>query len=506
MNKYICALCGIIIAIFGIIPVSAYSQQDIYEAADKAFDWILSEASPLKHPDSAASDNSVTALSRMGRSFDFNKYLSYTESRNPSTDMDGQRLIMTETACGSRTSDSFVRLYTYNRMREDATDLAGAIITLDSGGYSIKSSEISMDHMVLTLMTMQQADGSFGGDIYTTARAMIALSFHRGSRYDISGTGENESYSYSTETAIANAASYLASRIGSDGGFGTFTNTAYSAMALDSVGINYEKDGRFAPGGRTPLDWIITKQSSDGSFNSSPDDTALAACALVSHLRAIQGKAGFFRFNSADSVASSSSGNESSVSSGSAGSQGSAASNTETHEAAPTKTDPPVIKLTPLPTRAPQHSELDEEEYGPIPPMGPLKPSETGKPEPRKSTEEIAKDRSNASTAVSATVILLIIIIGAVIFMYLRYPEKLRSFIELIRKKISGEAPSGSEQAKEVSRAAENDMLNDTESSAPAVSTEELYDPDFLKKLIPVDELDDKIDPIVPKTDADDEK
>lgn len=501
MKKHSAALCGIIIALTGTVPVSAYSQQDIYASADKALDWIVSESSPLKQPDSAASDNTVIALARMGKGFDFNRYLSYTEARNPSTDKDGQRLIMTETACGSKASDGFVRMYTYNRMREDAADLSGAIITLDSGGYSVKSEDISMEHIVLNLMTMQQPDGSFAGDVYTTARSMIALSFHRGSRYDISGTGDGESYSYSTESAIANAADYLASRINSDGGYGTFTNTAYVLMALDSVGINAEKDGRFAPGGSSPVSWIMTKQNSDGSFNSSADDTSLAACALVSHLRAVQGKAGFFRFTSADSVTASGTG-KTNANTASESSQNAAT----TREATPAKTDPPVVRLTPLPTRPPQHSALDEEEYGPIPPMGPLEPDETDKPILNETTEEIEHHTNSAAIALIVTAALIALAGGAILFMYIKYPDKLRRITGSIKEKISGIASSGSKAAKEAPSAAEKDMLTDIESTEPAVSTEELYDPDFVKKLIPVDELDDTINPIVPETGADNEE
>ena len=51
----------------------------------------------------------------------------------------------------------------------------------------------------------------------------------------------------------------------------------------------------------------------------------------------------------------------------------------------------------------------------------------------------------------------------------------------------------------------ETNLLSDIEASGTAVSTDELYDPDFLKKLIPVDELDDTLGPIVPGEGTDDE-
>lgn len=503
MKRFTAAFCGIIIAAAGTLPASAYSQQDIYASADMALDWIVSEASPIKQPESSASDNAVMALSRMNKGFDFNRYLSFTQSRNPSTDKDGQRLIMTETACGSKASDGFVRLYTYGHIQEDAADLSGAIITLDSGGYSVKSDETSIEHMVLNLLSMQQPDGSFGGDVYTSARSVIALSFHRGSRYDVTGADENESYSYSTETAIANALGFLAGAMGSDHGFSTFTNTATVVMALDSVGVNAERDERFSSNGISPITWIMSQQALDGSFNSSPDDTALAACALVSHIRALQGKSGFFRFTSADGVNVPGADSADSPS-------GSSASTAESREAtAPTKTDPPVIKLTPLPTRAPQHSELDEEEYGPVPPVGPIKPGKTDMPDKpglNETTEETGHRASPAAAVLIIIALLFALLGGAILFMYFRYPEKLREILAFITKKTPAKESPGIPPEQQTPPPREPDIISGKEASDTAVSTEELYDPDFIKKLIPVDELDDTLSPIVPEAGADDGK
>ena len=501
MRKIVAVLCGILLFGACMLPAAAYSQQDIYTAADSSLDWILNNASPLKTPDSAASDNSVIALSRINKSFDYNKYLSYTQARNPSTDKDGQRLILTETACGSVVSDSFVRLYTYDHMRDNADDLAGAIITLDSGGYAVKDDNISIDYMVMNLLSMQQSDGSFGGNVYITARSVIALSSHRGTRYDVTGANDNENYTYSTETAIANAVSYLAGAMGHDHSYGTFTNTAYVIMALDSVGINPETDSRFTSGEGSPISFLIRQQGSDGSFNSSADDTALAACALVSHLRALQGKAGFFSFKSGDTVSAPTKEAASAAASDTAP-QSVAAS-------APKKTEPPVIKLTPLPTKAPEHSELDEEEYGPFAPMGPVKPDMTEKPNVKGSVTEDAAPRSNTLGITLKTIAVILILLGtAMVFMYIRYPEKMKAATAYIKKNILklGDGAATAADTDKDTNENEKDTQEDLYDSGQAVSTEELYDPDFVKKLVPVDELDDKLGDLIPDTSPNDEQ
>ncbi|MBR0366733.1 MAG: hypothetical protein IJH94_08065 [Clostridia bacterium] len=496
MKKIAAVLCGTLLFGSCMLSAAAYSQQDIYTAADSSLDWLINKASPLKTPESATSDNSVIALSRMNKSFDYNKYLSFTQSRNPSTDKDGQRLIMTETACGSAVSDSFVRLYTYDHMRDNADDLAGAIITLDSGGYTVKDDGISIEYMVMELLSMQQSDGSFDGNVYITARAVIALSPHRGIRYDVTGANDNESYTYSTEAAIANAVSYLSDAKGQDHSYGTFTNTAYVIMALDSVGINPETDSRFASGEASPISFLMTHQSPDGSFNSSEDDTAIAACALVSHVRALQGKSPFFSFKSGDTVTA--------PAKNAAASAGDTAPKTDAVPK-PNKTEPPVIKLTPLPTKAPEHSELDEEEYGPFAPVGPVKPDTTKKTDRNgESTEEDDTPRSNApGIALTVIAVVLILIGGAMLFMYIKYPEKMKAVTAYIKKNILKPDDGGTAQAD--TGKAETEAPEELYDSEPAVSTEELYDPDFVKKLVPVDELDDTLGELVSDTGTDNE-
>ena len=44
-------------------------------------------------------------------------------------------------------------------------------------------------------------------------------------------------------------------------------------------------------------------------------------------------------------------------------------------------------------------------------------------------------------------------------------------------------------------------MLNEIDATQEIVPTEELYDPDFIKKLIPVDEIDSSVDGLIPKDD-----
>ena len=495
-----------------LVPASAgaaQTQLNIQTTIDNAFSWLETNAQPLSSAGSSSSDYYIMALSRMGRDYRYSGYVDATSSITPSTSQDAQRLIMANAACGEVLSDSFVGAYTYNADLNTAADIAGAIITLVSGGYEVNSEYTNIENMIGTLLTRQQSNGSFENDVITTAKAVIALSNRRGDEFILQGTADNEEYTYSVNSAVDNALSYLSGAQQADGGYSTMSATAYTVIALDSVGADAQNDGRFIKNGITPIDYIYSHASGDGSFSSSPDDTAMAACALVSHLRYMQGKASFFNFYSGDSVDTVTEQTDPDTTSPVSGDtqSGTASGNTQSAGTpsatqAPAQSTPGTIRITPPPTREPEHSAMDVEEYGPQQFVGPIRQSE--EPKGSGSGEGGTSDRVSSAIVIAALVAtgILIILSAAAAVLYRvkpEYFEKLKSHVTEtpIGKKIFRSNRSDSDEKNDSN--GENDLLSELDKSHDVVPTDELYDPDFIKKLIPVDEIDSSIDSLIPK-------
>lgn len=301
MKKLTAALCALMIILSFTLAEAAYSQKDIYNSISSACSWMDKNASPLKNPDSVASDYFIIAMARMNKSYDFDRFARLADSRKQSTYRDGQRIVMSKTACGSKVSDSMVKAYTYDTdSLDNITDLAGAIITLDCGKYEVKDDEKSKDALITKLLAAQHSDGSFSGDCYTTALSIIALSPYIKLNYK--SDSNDDAVSYSVESALLNAVQFLGNAKSADFGYSTIRTTAFVIIALDSVGIDADNDVGFADNDNSPLSWLMLTQESQGSFNSSAEDTAFALCALTSHLRAMQGRSPFFSFSEKDAL------------------------------------------------------------------------------------------------------------------------------------------------------------------------------------------------------------
>lgn len=279
---------------------AAHTGADIYTSMEKTFDWMDGNASPLGAAHSVASDYFVMALARANRSFDFGKYIKITSSKKNETVQDTHRVIMSNAACGGRLDQTLIADNTYNAKFDSCDDLAGAIIALCGGGYEVKSEHNSIDTMAAKLISNQLSDGSFDKDIVTTAKSIIALSFHSGKLYAVDGDYKDVVYYYDVNNSILRAVNYLQNSKNNDFGYGSIINTAYVIMALDSAGIDADNDLGFSANGKSLLGYLLEKQLSDGSFSDSADDNAIALCAMVSHLRAMQGKRPFFDFRSDD--------------------------------------------------------------------------------------------------------------------------------------------------------------------------------------------------------------
>ncbi len=280
----------------------AYRGQTIYNTMDKAFLWINENTSPLGDGDSIESDYYVIGMSRANRTFDYSKYKKITRSKTPRTIGDAHRIIISNAACDGVFNETFVADCTYNGNLTDTSDLSGAILALCAGGYDVKSNNITMDDLVVRLLANQSSDGSFGNNIITTSESILALSFFEGNVYQVKGGYKTEEYFYDVNNAILRAVNYLQGAKAVDCGYGNIKNTAYVIMALDSAGVDCDNDPGFTRDGKSTLDWLIKKQNDDGSFGENKDDTALAVCAVVSHLRAMQGKDNFFDVRSLDRI------------------------------------------------------------------------------------------------------------------------------------------------------------------------------------------------------------
>lgn len=300
MKKIISLLC-LLCFLLPVRTYAAYTQNDIYNAVELASCWLDKNSAPLNAPDSAASDYYTMALSRLGRNYDFASYVKINKNRKPSTVRDGQRLIMSASACGETLSDSFVAEYTYDC--SSATDTAGAIIALKSGGYEVKRENYSFNNMVVKLLQEQQSNGSFNNDVHVTANALIALSYFPGLNYSLVGTHDNEKFGYTTNNAILSAVTYLEAELNDSFGYPTVTAAAFAIMALDSVGIDCDNDPAFSADEKSLLSYLMSQQSADGSFGGSAEDTALALCALTDHLLAMQGKPCLFNFKDGSTLA-----------------------------------------------------------------------------------------------------------------------------------------------------------------------------------------------------------
>lgn len=299
MKRIIAFICAFFMLSSGVTQAE-YTGTQIYKSILHTFNWIEENISPLGDTDSIASDYCVMAMRRFNRPFDYNKYAKITASREPETVQDAHRIITANTASGGTLSNEFVAENTYRCNFTRASDKADSIIALQSGEYKIKSKSTDIDKLAVGLVLMQNSDGSFDGDVLATSKSIIALSFFSGNAYIVKGKEMGEKYRYDINSAILRGVDYLQNNKNPDFGFGSVKNTAYAVMALDAAGVDADNDPGFSDGSSSTLKALMSFHNEDGSFGENPDDSAVAICALVSHLRAMQGNSAFFALRTED--------------------------------------------------------------------------------------------------------------------------------------------------------------------------------------------------------------
>lgn len=293
MKKILALICAFFM-MFGTVGNASYTGAQIYNSMQNTMQWLKNNVSPLGGTNSVAADYYVMALRRVGEVFEYDKYIDITKSKKPATTRDALRIIMANTASGGKLNDKFIS----NAISDlhTATDIAEAITMILSGEYNT----VKINELAVSLLEKQGEDGGFDSDILATAKSMIALSFFSGNCYTVKGDSMGEKYHYDVNSSLLRGANYLQNNKNTDFGFGSIQNTAYAVMALDSVGIDADNDPGFSNDNASTFNALMSYQNTDGSFGDNNDDTAIAVCALVSHLRAMQDNSMFFALRTVD--------------------------------------------------------------------------------------------------------------------------------------------------------------------------------------------------------------
>lgn len=326
MNKKILATVLCIITVFSTVLANAENKEtDIQSAIKSAITWKDKNDSPLSDIGSASSDFYIMALRRLGKSYDYEKYLlgledvssKYTGDSNAE---DMQRTTLTVAASGGDAESFGGRdlvadsVFFRNGLSEiDKNGVSGyslGLITVDTMAFEPPQwATLNRDDIIVGILSAQNENGSFEDDIYTTAMAITALApyYETSGAYTITQTQTGYVLDLSPKTAIDKGIEYLSSKQDKDGDFGDLKSTATTVIALDAVGIDADNDDRFVAKNGSLLEALMQYQQGDGGFStgkgrSNGEATSYAIVALTSHLRKIQGKSAFFDFSDTDTA------------------------------------------------------------------------------------------------------------------------------------------------------------------------------------------------------------
>lgn len=261
----------LVIAAAGIVPAAAdldTAQDFIDEIID--FNLQKSSASSVREwIDGDLTENAgrgsewyIIALSKYG-SYDFSgyeaaliKYLSENEEGSASS---RQKYALTLLAVGS--SDSYINETLNNSIGEQGVmSLIFGMHLLNNGCVSEKYTQSELTE---ELLSFQLDDGGWAvagtnGDVDVTAMAVQALAPQYSDNADV-------------EKSIDTALDFLSARQLESGDYSSYgvnnpESTAQVLVALSSLGIDAETDGRFIKNGNTVFDGIALYQLPDGSF------------------------------------------------------------------------------------------------------------------------------------------------------------------------------------------------------------------------------------------------
>ena len=262
----------------------------------------------------------VIALSQSG-DYDFSRYenalLSYLDDHSVASASSREKYALALAAVGS--TDRYIA--------DTADEAIGGMgmmslvfgLHLLNNGYS--SRLYSTDGLLSEILSYEKDEGGWAvmgswGDVDVTAMTLQALAPHYGGRGDVTD-------------AIDRAITWLSERQLDSGGFKTMgtencESAAQVVMALSSLGIDAQTDGRFRKNGTSVMEAMMAYRQSNGGFShtgSSGNATATVEvfCALTAYRRMRYGQNSFYLLDHVNHHAPSDKGAGGSGSSGSAG-------------------------------------------------------------------------------------------------------------------------------------------------------------------------------------------
>ncbi len=181
--------------------------------------------------------------------------------------------------------------------------LMTAVFALHLFNNGVASDACGAEEMLRRLLDLQLADGGWAVigeacDVDCTAMALQALAPYYGAREQV--------------TAAADAAlAALSARQLPNGGFTgmgmeSAESCAQGLLALSSLGINCEKDGRFIRDGNTVLDAMLRFRTEDGGFAHAPGGAANATAtvqafySLAGYSRLLRGEGPYYVLDRAE--------------------------------------------------------------------------------------------------------------------------------------------------------------------------------------------------------------
>lgn len=326
MKKKIAALlCVAAMLVPSVSVVADYEQDNLTEMIVEAVEWKDNYDNPFYSIGSNGSNLYITALRRLGAGLDYESYLSGLDgiaagygSEHNAADM--QRTVLAVISSYGDAQNvggrDLVADSTYNRdaaaplVKDGCDGLSWALIALEAGSYEVPADALeSKDQIIAALLSYQNSDGSFGKGVMSTSAAVTALApyIETSGAYTITQNQTGQTMDISPSEAVESAVVYLSEAQMKDGDWGDANSTAMTIIALDTLGIDCESNPYFSARSGNAVDGLLTYRNSDGGFSenggeSDGEATSYALCALTSHLGFKQGRSGFFRLDTGETV------------------------------------------------------------------------------------------------------------------------------------------------------------------------------------------------------------